>query len=223
MKENIREMIASGLYELETSDRLSHYLIRDILDKYDYLEDRDKAFFKRVTEGTIARRLTLDHVLDGISDRPMAKCKPMIRVILRMSAYQLLYMDKVPARAVCDEAVKLTGKLSRREFCPFVNAVLRKLSDKGADALELSGVTDRAERLSLEYSVPLWIVNMFEKEQGDTESLLAGLTAERGTCVHIIDASKEESLVNRWKEAGLAFSASRYVEGAYIFDNRGIL
>ncbi len=221
MSVNVREIIAQGLYELETTDRLSHYLIRDILDKYDYLDDRDKAFLKRVTEGTIARKLTLDHVIDRVSDRPVARCKPMIRVILRMGAYQLLYMDKVPASAVCDEAVKLTGRLSRTEFCPFVNAVLRKLSGLGAKALDLSLIPDRAERLSLEYSVPLWIVNMLEKEQGDTESLLAGLTGERGTAVHIIRSSVKDMLPDSWKEAGLSFRQSRYVEDTYIFDNPG--
>ncbi|MCR5279152.1 MAG: 16S rRNA (cytosine(967)-C(5))-methyltransferase RsmB [Lachnospiraceae bacterium] len=218
MSVNVREIIAKALYELETGDTLSHYLIRDILEKYDYLDDRDKAFIKRVTEGTLARKLTLDYVLNGISDKPVSKCKPIIRVILRMSAYQLMYLDKVPASAVCDEAVKLCEKLSRREFCPFVNAVLRKLSAKGEEAFDLSGVEDRLTRLSITYSVPLWIVNMLEKEQGDTETLLKGLTESRGISVRIIDKAKESQLVKSWTEAGLNFTESKYVKGAYTFD-----
>ena len=218
MNVNIREIIAETLYALETSDRKSHLLIRDVLDKYDWLPGRDKAFFKRVTEGSVSMKLTLDYVLDRVSKKPMAKCKPMIRVILRMSAYQMLYMDKVPESAAVNEAVKLCGKLAVKELCPFVNAVLRNLSKLGKEALDFSEISDNIKRLSITYSVPEWIVSMFVKEQPGAESLLKALNERSATTVYIADTEKTEEILLAWKDAGLTFEESPLVDGAYRFE-----
>ncbi|MBP5151762.1 MAG: 16S rRNA (cytosine(967)-C(5))-methyltransferase RsmB, partial [Lachnospiraceae bacterium] len=218
MSENIREIIVKTLCTLETEDKKSHLLIREVLDKYDWLPYRDKAFFKRVTEGTVANRLTLDHVLDGVSSKPMSKCKPVIRVILRMSAYQLFFMDKVPESAVCNEAVKLCESLGRKELCPFVNGVLRTLVRNGRHLPDFSDLTDEVKRLSVTYSLPEWIVSMLKKEQPDCESLIASLVKERSTCVKITDEKCIPAIIKEWEKAGVSFSESRLVKGAYVLE-----
>ena len=113
---NIRELAVEVLLEILEKDKFSHLVLRDVLDKYDYLEGRDKAFLKRITEGTLERKLQLDYVLNSYSKVPVAKMKPFIRTLLRMSVYQLLFMDSVPERAVCNEAVKLCKKRSFHLF-----------------------------------------------------------------------------------------------------------
>ena len=165
MSENIREIVLDTLIANETENKKSHLLIRDVLDKYDYLDSRDKAFFKRLCEGTILYKITLDYVLNKLSQKPMEKCKPVVRNILRMSAYQILFMDKVPDSAACDEAVKLVKKKHYEQFGPFVNGVLRNLVKSKESALDFEDIEDKELRLSVKYSMPLWIVKMFVKEQ----------------------------------------------------------
>ena len=66
MLENTREIVLDILLELERGEIFSHKLIKGVLDKYDYLDGRDKAFMKRVAEGTIERRIELDYYLTQI-------------------------------------------------------------------------------------------------------------------------------------------------------------
>ncbi|MDE7276766.1 MAG: 16S rRNA (cytosine(967)-C(5))-methyltransferase, partial [Lachnospiraceae bacterium] len=90
---NLREIIIEILLELERTDGYVNLLLADVLEKYDYLEPREKAFIKRVTEGSVERKIQIDYVLNGISKVPVKKMKPFIRALLRMSAYQILFMD----------------------------------------------------------------------------------------------------------------------------------
>ena len=86
---NIRELAVEVLLEILEKDKFSHLVIRDVLQKYDYLETRDKAFLKRVTEGTLERKIQIDYVLNSFSKVPVTKMKPFIRTLLRMSVYQI--------------------------------------------------------------------------------------------------------------------------------------
>ena len=107
---NARELVLDMLLSLEREEDYSHRLIKAVLDKYDYLESREKAFIKRLTEGTLERGLELDYYLNHYSSLPVDKMRPLIRCLMRMSVYQLVYMDAVPDSAVCDEACKLAAR-----------------------------------------------------------------------------------------------------------------
>lgn len=218
MSENIREIILDSLIALEEPGSKSHLYIRDVLNKYDYLDLKDKAFYKRVTEGCVSTRITLDYVLDLMSKKPMAKCKPVVRNVLRMSAYQILFMEKVPDSAACDEAVKLIRKRSFESFCPFVNGILRNLCKKKDTILNFDSIEDKALRLSIKYSCPEWIVKMFIKEQDDPEGILKGLLRIRPTCVRIINPSDKEALLLKWEKADIHFLKSEYIDDAYFIE-----
>ena len=86
MADHIREIVLDTLMSLEKSGDYSNRLIRGVLDKYDYLDGRDKSFIKRVTEGVIERRPELDYYLDHVSSLPVRKMKPLIRSLLSMGA-----------------------------------------------------------------------------------------------------------------------------------------
>ena len=155
-----REIIVEILLDLEKGQDFSHKLIKAVLDKYDYLDPRDKAFIKRVTEGTIERQLELDYYLNRFSSVPVRKMKPLIRCLLRMSTYQILYMDAVPDSAVCNEACKIAAKRGFRTLKGFVNAVLRNIS-RSKDKMPLPDPTDPVKYFSVKYSMPEWIVNLW--------------------------------------------------------------
>lgn len=156
--ENIREIVLDTLLALEREEQYSNQLLKAVLDKYDYLELRDKSFIKRVTEGTVERQPELDYYLNHYSSVPVKKMKPLIRCLLRMSVYQLLYMDTVPDSAVCNEACKLAVKRKFGNLRGFVNGVLRNVS-RNKDNLPLPDErTEPGARLSVEYSMPEWLV-----------------------------------------------------------------
>ena len=171
MAENIRELALEVLLALEkkdvrTGNEFSSRLITGTLDKYDYLDARDKAFFKRVTEGTIERQLELDYYLNAFSSLPADKMKPFIRCLLRLSVYQLLYMDNVPDSAVCNEACKLAAKRGFRALKGFVNGVLRNIS-RSKDSLPLPDVDrEPVKYFSVKYSMPEWLVELWLEEYG---------------------------------------------------------
>ena len=218
-----REIIVEILLSLEKGQDFSHKLMKAVLDKYDYLDPREKAFIKRVTEGTIERQLELDYYLDRFSSVPVRKMKPLIRCLLRMSTYQILYMDAVPDSAVCNEACKLAAKRGFRTLKGFVNAVLRNISrNKGQMPLPDPG--DTVKYLSVKYSMPEWIVNLWLPAYGGTgtETLLEGLLSIHPVSLRFsTELSKDErkTLTGQIEKAGVSLKESRELPYVYLAEN----
>ena len=95
MAENSREIVLDSLLELEREQVFSHKLVKAVLDKYNYLDAKEKRFIKRLIEGCIERRIELDYVISLYSSVRVNKMKPLIRQLMRMSVYQILYMDRL--------------------------------------------------------------------------------------------------------------------------------
>ncbi len=159
---NPREIALDVLYEILEKDGYSHQVLSQALGKYQYLGKQDRGFITRVTEGTLEYLISIDYVLNGCSKTKTGQMKPLIRTLLRMSVYQLLYMDRVPDRAVCSEAVKLAEKRRFHGLKGFVNGVLRTIS---REKRELSFPTD-----SLRYGMPQWILDLWGKSY-DSETI----------------------------------------------------
>lgn len=162
--ENTREIILDMLMEITAKKEYSHKVIGQVLEKYNYMSGQDKAFLKRVTEGTIERQIQLDYVLNSFSKVPVNKMKPLIRNLLRMSVYQLLFMESIPDSAVCNEAVKLAEKRKFKNLKGFVNGVLRSVARNKDNILYPSEENEPVKALSVLYSCPEWLVTMWLKE-----------------------------------------------------------
>ena len=175
--ENTREIVLDGLLTFEKELCFSNNLIKDILDKYDYLDTRDKAFIKRLFEGCVERRTELDYVLGLFSSVPVKKMKPLIRNLLRMGIYQILYMESVPDSAAINEAVKLAKKRGFAKLSGFVNANLRNAAKNKNEIKWPDKEKDSTKYLSVRYSVPEWLCEKWQSIYGNerTESILAGL------------------------------------------------
>ena len=91
---NIREVVLDVLLEVLENHNLSHIVLKQALEKYLFLERQDRAFITRCVEGTLEYRIQIDAVIDRFSKVKTAKMKPVIREILRMSVYQILYMER---------------------------------------------------------------------------------------------------------------------------------
>ena len=223
---NLRVIVFDSLMECLKNGRKSHILIKDVLDKYDYLDNTDKNFIKKLFEGTIEKMITLDHVLDECSSKPMSKCKFEIKIILEMAAYQILFMDRVPDSAACDEAVKLCKKKSREELSGFVNGVLRALVRRKDELLKFDSIEPLSTRMSVKYSVPEWIVSMMIKEIVGKDPVKAdkffkALTDKRPTVVRITDKDKESDILSKWDEKKINYVKSEKSERVYRLFNHG--
>ena len=80
---NIRELVLSILMEYDRDGKKKPSLLKDSLEKYDYLETRDKAFIKRVVEGCLERQTQIDYIIDQFSKTKTPKMQPLIRNIIR--------------------------------------------------------------------------------------------------------------------------------------------
>jgi len=135
-------------------------------------DDRDRALAAEIATGVQRWRSALDHAIAACADRPIDRLDPQIREILRLSAYQLLHLTRVPASAVVDDAVNLARRAGKRSAAGFVNAVLRKLSRRRS-ALPLpprpADPTDRDAVLayfSIALSHPRWLAARWYERLG---------------------------------------------------------
>ncbi len=156
---NTREIVLGILIQVLEEKKYSHLIINTTLDKYIYLDKQDRSFIKRVSEGTIENLIRIDYVIDLYSNTKVVKMKPEIRNILRLSVYQILFMDSIPDYSVCNEAVKLTLATKKyRNLKGFVNGVLRTIC-REAEHISYPDI-------ATEYSIPDWISNQWETQYG---------------------------------------------------------
>lgn len=229
---DVRQLSLEALLLIVEEGTLSHLVMARALKKYQYLDKRERSFFTRLTEGTLERMITLDYILSICASVPPKKMKPVIRMILRMGAYQLLYMDSVPDSAACNESVKLARKKGFRNLTGFVNGVLRAVArEKEALLKKLSD--PKQTSLSVRYSMPEWIVQEWSGIYGEelTEKLLSTSLEEKKTTVRcclgkaskseIIRLLKEEHVEVEeceWPSYALKLSGYDYLEGLSAFE-----
>lgn len=148
------------------------------------LSPADRALANELVNGTVKRRASVDAVLGAYTRAPLADSDADVRDALRLAAFQLLFLDRVPAYAAVDDGVELAARRSRRAR-GFVNAVLRRVAAEGRAKLgELAeGDDDRAWSLGLSY--PLWLVKLLRGELGDARArqLLEAANAAPERCL----------------------------------------
>ena len=198
--ENPRELALDVLIKVDKKEALSHRIIGDVLEKYQLSPKRDRAFFTRLTEGTLERQITIDYVIGQFSKTKLQKCRPLIRALLRMGTYQILYMDQVPDAAACNEAVKLAKKRGFARLSGFVNGVLRSISRQKDQILWPEREKDEILYLSVKYSLPQWLLQFFAEtyDKEIVERMAASFLEEQKTSLYCMgrdggkDALKKE-------------------------------
>ena len=233
--ENIRGIALDALLESEASERASSGLITDILNKYDYLDQRDKAFIKLLFEGVTERRITLDFILDKRSSVKTRKMKPVIRNILRMGVYEMLYTDS-PSYAVCKEAVNLAGKRGFKGLGGFVNGVLRNLAreieplakenkDIAEYFLPKKGTMDNIKYLSICYSIPEVIILIIMKDYGKrTESILSAMSGTKPVSIRFrsfMSDNEISQVIKSMEESGVILKQDSDVRFLYRASKTG--
>lgn len=176
-----------------------------------HLSPEDRRLATGLVYGTLENQLQIDYALDRLMDHPTRE--PVQRDILRMGAYQILFLDRVPDSAAVDEAVKLTRAMGMEAACGFINAVLRNLS-RGKDEIAWPDrEADPVAYLSVMGSMPRWLVEKLVAAYGPEEAgrVILYREEEHPVCVRpnftrLSDAEFEALLQEKgWRaERGLA-------------------
>lgn len=207
-----REIILDILLAVTRDGEYSHLALSGTLNKYQYLEKQERAFITRVTEGTLEQMIKIDYIINSFSNIRVSKMKPVIRCILRSAVYQICFLDGVPDSAACNEAVNLAGKRGFRNLKGFVNGVLRNIARKKEQIVYPDERKQPQEAVSVQYSLPLWLVEQWETEYGmdKTKAMAKALLEEKPTAVRInLNQITKEGLIKQLKSEGVDVTESK--------------
>jgi 16S rRNA (cytosine967-C5)-methyltransferase len=190
-------------------------------------DDRDRALTAEIVTGTIRWLRSLDFLIEYFAKRRLRKIDPEVATILRLSTYQLLHLDRVPASAVVDDAVDLTRAARKPSATGFVNAVLRSLLRQRHKLPlparpETGSRQQQAEYLGITHSHPGWLVDRWLARHGfeaaeawarfnnDTPALTVRVNTLRSTVEgarRTLEADGVETEPARYAPAGLVVTA----------------
>lgn len=209
-----REEVLLLLIDIDRKKVMSSQGLSNLLLRHQFESKQDRAFMTRLLEGTLEQQIYLDYVLNQFSSKKMNKQKPFIRCLLRMSLYQILFMEQVPESAACNEAVKLARKKGFSNLSGFVNGLLRNIVRRKEEISLPDEKENPYEYVSVRYSIPQWIVEKWrESYDYDTVKQMAeGSLRNPETCVRVnLSKATKEEVVKRLEEEG-----TKVTEGAYL-------
>ena len=148
---NSRQIAFETLYKIFYDDAYSNIALDSAVSE---IKD-GKSFITRLVYGVVERKITIDSIISKFCQKP----KPKVLIILRMGVYQLYFMDKVPSNAAINESVELANNNGLSYYSKLINAVLHKVDSNRINI-------DDTEDMSIRYSVPQHLINMWYKAYG---------------------------------------------------------
>jgi 16S rRNA (cytosine967-C5)-methyltransferase len=187
------------------------------------LDARDRALALELVYGVLRRRNTLDWRLDQVATKPMARLPARVRMALRLGAYQLLHLDKVPPSAAVNESVVLIKTAGPGHWPGFVNAVLRALTRTTAPPWP-DQAADPVRALSVQHSCPSWLIERWLARFGlrEAEALCRATTVIPPLTIRVNTLkTTREALAARLAEFGFAARPTRISPVGLVLDKCG--
>jgi len=183
------------------------------------LEARDRAFATELVYGVLRWQGRLDWIIDRYARVAPQRMALPVRVLLRLAAYQLLFLDRVPPAAAVHEAVELAKASQPQHVVRFVNGVLRAIG-RERDALKTATAEGTpAEQLAVRHSYPVWLVERWLRELGSdaTEALChAGNQVAPTTIRTNTLKTTPGALANALRESGFSVESGRLAPEALL-------
>ncbi|KEZ50045.1 16S rRNA (cytosine(967)-C(5))-methyltransferase RsmB [Metabacillus indicus] len=165
-KNNVRETALETLLMIEKNQAYSHLLLNSMIKKHG-VKEIDIPLLTEIVYGTLQRRDTLDFYLAPFI-KNAKKTEQWVQNLLRLSVYQMVYLDRVPERAVFHEAVEIAKHRGHKGIASFVNGILRSIQRQGLPST--AEIKDEAERIAVETSFPLWLVKRWISQLGAADA-----------------------------------------------------
>jgi 16S rRNA (cytosine967-C5)-methyltransferase len=155
-RQSAREAALDLLLSISKNKSYSQIALNERLSSTS-LNTRDKALVTTLVYGVLQHSRTLDYILTFY----VSGKKPdlWVDLLLRLSLYQKIYLDRIPDHAIVNEAVRIAGKRGHRGISGFVNAVLRRFLREGVP--DLGQIQPESKRLSIQYSHPEWLLSLW--------------------------------------------------------------
>ena len=166
------------------------------------LKPVERRLFSELAYGVVRHQRRLDFYLEQVMDRKISQTDLTTRCLLRLGAYQILFLEKIPVSAAVNETVKLSARYAR----PFINAVLRSLAKKKDQLVVPESLPTLRERLGVKYSHPDWMVEYFLKLFGEeeTEKILEGNNQRAPICLRVNHLrTSRTALIELLKKSGI--------------------
>ena len=184
------------------------------------MSDREAALCGRLVYGVMQNRILLDFYLDAFCTRGLDRLQEPLPDILRLGAYQILFLDRVPDRAAVNEAVNQAARAGRKHASGMVNAVLRRLSREKASLPEIPD----ADALSVRYSHPRWLAGRVRELLGpeEAERFLAENNRIPPMTVQVNpEHTSVDALLSELSELGVAAARHPWVAGCLELSGSG--
>jgi 16S rRNA (cytosine967-C5)-methyltransferase len=147
------------------------YMLKTYFDKFN-ISKNDSALAWRIVFGVIQNSLLLEYYILKYSKMPIKKIHPTVMDILKLSAYQIIFLDKIPHSAAVDVGVSLARQYSNPQAIGFVNAILRKIALNTANgSLPKVEAESELKRLSIEFSHSEWLIDEFIEALGIEQTI----------------------------------------------------
>lgn len=166
-KKGARDIALDVLNRVEEHKSYSNLELRGVLDRAQ-LSAADTGLVTELVYGTIQRKLTLDHVLSHFVGNK--KLQTWVRNLLRLSLYQIRFLDRIPERAAVHEAVEMAKRRGHQGIASMVNGVLRNVL-RQPDVWERLPKGDRATQIAVEHSHPEWLVRQWLAVYGEATTI----------------------------------------------------
>jgi 16S rRNA (cytosine967-C5)-methyltransferase len=205
LAQTARDIALDVLLAIEERGAYSNLALQSAL-RNARLDSRDVGLATELVYGTVGRLNTLDYYLTPSLKTPLHKLEPWVRNLLRLTVYQLYYLERIPPFAAINEAVEI-AKRRGRKASGFVNGVLRGILRNKANIQLPSREKNWARHVSLLYSHPEWMVKVWEKAFGReaTEVLCEANNDRPSLCLRVnANRATREELLGELIEAGIS-------------------
>lgn len=163
---NAREIAVYALIDILEQQSYNNLTLKKIFNENKEINSQDRAFITELVNGTLRNIIFIDYIINSFSNTKTKKMKPLILNILRISVYQIKFMDKIPVSAVCNEAVNFTKKKKFNGLSGFVNGVLRNIA-RNIDNIALPDEEKEPIKfLATKYSYEQWVIEKWIKQFG---------------------------------------------------------
>lgn len=223
-KKSSRELALHILQKIEQQGAYSNLLLHQTLARHE-LERPDAALLTELVYGTLQRRNTLDYHLGKWLKKGTDRIETWVLNLLRISLYQILYLDRIPAHAIVNEAVNIAKRKGHRGISGMVNGVLRNIL-RHQDQLALPSDLHAAARIALQHSHPEWLVTRWLEQFGEeqTEAMCeANLEPPRVSARINVMKTSVEQMIEKMQEAGMQAEASAIAPSGIVVHSGGNL